>query len=79
MSILKEIKTSAIVTLVLLVICCGIYPLAVYGAGQLLFPKQANGSLVLDADVGIKTTTRSGHGIGGDKLAIGQVVGLPVI
>jgi K+-transporting ATPase ATPase C chain len=48
MNILKEIKTSAIVTLVLLVICCGVYPLVIFGAGQLLFPKQANGSLVLD-------------------------------
>ena len=50
MSILKEIKTSVIVTLVLLIICSGIYPLMVWSAGQVLFPHQANGSLVLDAD-----------------------------
>jgi K+-transporting ATPase ATPase C chain len=49
MSILKEIKTSVIVTLVLLIVCCGIYPLMVWSAGQVLFPHQANGSLVLDA------------------------------
>ncbi len=48
MNLLKELKTSAIVTLVLLVACCGVYPLVVFGAGQLLFPRQANGSLVLD-------------------------------
>ncbi len=48
MNILKEIKTSVIVTLVLLIICCGIYPLFVFGAGQLFFPKKANGSLVFD-------------------------------
>jgi K+-transporting ATPase ATPase C chain len=48
MSILKEIKTSAVITLVLLVICCGVYPLVIFGAGQLLFPKQANGSIVRD-------------------------------
>ena len=48
MSILKEIKISAIITLVLLIVCCGIYPLVIFGAGQLLFPKQANGSLVVD-------------------------------
>jgi len=47
MNILKEIKTSLIVTAVLLVICCGIYPLVIFGAGQVLFPRQANGSLVL--------------------------------
>jgi K+-transporting ATPase ATPase C chain len=50
MNILKEIKTTVVVTLVLLIICCGLYPLVVFGAGQLLFPKQANGSLVMDAD-----------------------------
>ena len=48
MNIFKEIKTSLIVTAILLVICCGVYPLVVFGAGQLFFPKQANGSLVLD-------------------------------
>ena len=48
MNIYKEIKTSLIVTLVLLIVCCGVYPLVIFGAAQLLFPKQANGSLVLD-------------------------------
>ena len=50
MSILKEIKTTVVVTLILLVICCGIYPFVVSELGQLFFPKQANGSLVLDAN-----------------------------
>jgi K+-transporting ATPase ATPase C chain len=50
MNILKEIKTTIIVTGILLIICCGIYPMIVFGAGQLLFAKQANGSLVLDGD-----------------------------
>jgi K+-transporting ATPase ATPase C chain len=31
---------------VLSLLCCAVYPLAVTGAGQLLFPAQANGSLV---------------------------------
>jgi len=48
MNLLKEIKIAIVVTLILLVVCCGGYPLVVFGAGQLLFPKQANGSLVLD-------------------------------
>jgi K+-transporting ATPase ATPase C chain len=48
MNMLKEIKTSLIVTAILILICCGIYPLVIFGAGQLLFPRQANGSLVLD-------------------------------
>jgi K+-transporting ATPase ATPase C chain len=49
MSILKEIKTSLIVTVILLIICCGIYPLVIDAVAQLVFPRQANGSLVLDA------------------------------
>jgi K+-transporting ATPase ATPase C chain len=50
MNILRELKISLILTCVLLIICCGIYPVFVYGAGQLLFPAKANGSLVLDDD-----------------------------
>jgi K+-transporting ATPase ATPase C chain len=50
MNILHELKNSLVIALVLLVICCGVYPLFVYGAGQLLFPAKANGSLVFDND-----------------------------
>ena len=50
MNILKEIKTSAIVTVILLAVCCGIYPLVIFGVGQAFFPRQANGSLVLDGN-----------------------------
>jgi K+-transporting ATPase ATPase C chain len=49
MNVLQEIKTTVVVTLILLVICCGIYPVFIFGAGQLLFPQKANGSLVLNA------------------------------
>jgi K+-transporting ATPase ATPase C chain len=67
MSILKEIKISAIVTLVLLVVCCGIYPLVVFGAGQLLFPRQANGSLVLDGNGKPVASTLLGQTFSADK------------
>ena len=50
MNILKEIKISIVATLVLAVICCGLYPLVIYGVGQLAFSKQANGSLIYDAE-----------------------------
>ena len=40
MNISKKSKHRLIVTLVLLIVCCGIYPLFVFGAGQLLFPRQ---------------------------------------
>jgi K+-transporting ATPase ATPase C chain len=34
--------------LALAVVCCGVYPLAVYGVAQALFKDKANGSLVYD-------------------------------
>lgn len=45
-SIAKETLTSVRALGVILVMCCGIYPLAVWGLGQTLFPWKANGSLV---------------------------------
>ena len=48
MNILKDLKTSLVVTLVLAAVCCGLYPLAVWGGAQLLFKKQADGSLLYD-------------------------------
>ncbi|HEY3899845.1 MAG TPA: potassium-transporting ATPase subunit C [Chthoniobacter sp.] len=44
---LIEIKNTIVATIVFGIICCGIYPLAVYGVGQLLFNHQANGSLIV--------------------------------
>ncbi len=67
MNILKEIKTTVIVTLILLVVCCGFYPLFVFGAGQLLFPKKADGSLVLDADGKPIASTLLGQTFSADK------------
>lgn len=43
---LNEIKKSVIATLVFAVICCGIYPLAVWGIARILFPHRAGGSLI---------------------------------
>jgi K+-transporting ATPase ATPase C chain len=48
--ILLEIKTALIVTLVTALILCVAYPLVVWGGATVLFPKQANGSLVLGSD-----------------------------
>lgn len=34
-------------TLVLAAVCCGLYPLVVYGIAQVAFPHKANGSLII--------------------------------
>lgn len=49
-TILKETLTSILATLLLAIIVCGIYPVVVWGASQLLFPHQANGSLIESSD-----------------------------
>ncbi len=43
---LKDLWTSIIATVVLCVILSGIYPVLIWGFGQLLFSRQANGSLI---------------------------------
>lgn len=45
----SEVRRATLVTVMLAVVCCGIYPLLVFGVGQLLFHDRANGSLVFDA------------------------------
>lgn len=37
-------------TIVLALVCCGVYPLVVYGVGQLAFAHKANGSLITAKD-----------------------------
>ena len=61
-SILGHIWASIGVTLVLGVVCCGLYPLAVWAISQSVFPIQANGSLV----------TKDGKFTTDDKQAIGS-------
>jgi potassium-transporting ATPase KdpC subunit len=43
---LKELWTSIVATVVLCVVVSGLYPVLIWGLGQVLFPHQANGSLV---------------------------------
>ena len=48
-TLLAELRSAAMVTLMLAVVCCGLYPLAVFGVSQLCFGDKANGSLIVDA------------------------------
>lgn len=45
---LSELRAALMLTLALAVVCCGLYPLLVFGIGQALFPSKANGSLITD-------------------------------
>ena len=46
--ILAEFRSALLATLVLAMVCCGLYPLVVFGIGQLAFRQKANGSLIVD-------------------------------
>jgi K+-transporting ATPase ATPase C chain len=46
-ALLKELRISLVAILCLGVILCGLYPIVIWGLGQRLFPREANGSLIV--------------------------------
>ena len=46
-NVVDELRFSVVITLLLLVLCCGVYPLVVWAIGQGLSSDKANGSLVI--------------------------------
>jgi len=66
-TILLEIKTSVLVTLVFAVLLCGVYPLAVWAGAQLFFPAKANGSLVMDASGTVRGSALLAQNFSSDK------------
>ncbi|RYD33409.1 MAG: potassium-transporting ATPase subunit C, partial [Verrucomicrobiaceae bacterium] len=49
-SLTLHLRGAVVSTLILTVMCCGLYPLVVWGIGQAVFPRQANGSLIIGGD-----------------------------
>lgn len=43
----KTLKSAVILTVILMVLCSVVYPAVLTGISQLLFPKQANGNLIM--------------------------------
>jgi K+-transporting ATPase ATPase C chain len=50
---LQDIKTSVIATVVLALICSGLYPVAVWALAQIFWAQQANGSLLTNKEGGV--------------------------
>ena len=46
--LLAECRAAMLATLVLAVVCCGFYPLVVFGIAQFAFHDKADGSLIVD-------------------------------
>jgi len=59
-------------TVMLAVVCCGIYPLVVFGIGQTLFHDKANGSLLVDKDGTIHGSRLIGQQFTADKYFISR-------
>src|SRR6516162_5644579 len=49
-----EIRGAIFATLLLAIVCCGAYPLVVFGISQALFHEKANGSLIIDKDGAVR-------------------------
>jgi potassium-transporting ATPase KdpC subunit len=64
---LTEIRSAVLATLALAVMCCGVYPLVVFGIGQALFRQKANGSLIVDASGNIQGSHLIGQQFTADK------------
>jgi potassium-transporting ATPase KdpC subunit len=64
---LSHIRSAVVSTLVLAVVCCGLYPFIVFGISQLLFRDQANGSLITGADRSVRGSLLLGQAFSGAK------------
>ncbi len=48
-ALFTDLRAAIVSTLVLAVVCCGLYPIFVWGIAQAAFKDKANGSLITDA------------------------------
>lgn len=61
-SLVGTTRAAVLGTIVLAVVCCGIYPLMVFGIAQLAFHAQANGSMIVDKDGTVRGSRLLGQG-----------------
>jgi potassium-transporting ATPase KdpC subunit len=64
---LNQLRSAVFVTIMLAIVCCGLYPLVVFGISQALFPAKANGSLIIDASGTIRGSRLIGQQFTADK------------
>jgi K+-transporting ATPase ATPase C chain len=64
-ALFSELRQAVAGTLVLAVVCCGLYPLLVWGIGQAVFRDRANGSLIRDSGGAIRGSALLGQSFTG--------------
>jgi potassium-transporting ATPase KdpC subunit len=65
-SLFTHFRPALVSTLVLAVVCCGLYPVAVWGISQAAFKNKANGSLITDASGTLRGSSLLGEGFTGE-------------
>src|SRR6266542_4296078 len=66
-SLFSEIRGAVFATLILAAVCCGAYPLVVFGISQAVFRDKANGSLIVDKDGKVRGSRLLGQSFSGEK------------
>jgi potassium-transporting ATPase KdpC subunit len=65
--IISHIRCAVMATVVLAVVCCGIYPLIVFGIAQVCFPAKANGSLIVEPNGTVRGSRLLGQPFASEK------------
>ena len=65
-ALFNDLRAAIVSTLVLAVVCCGIYPVLIWGIAQAAFPAKANGSLLTDAKGTVVGSSLLGQSFSGD-------------
>lgn len=63
----SHLRGAVVSTLVLAVVCCGLYPLIVFAISQVLFRDKANGSLIVSADETVRGSKLLGQAFADPK------------
>jgi K+-transporting ATPase ATPase C chain len=66
-ALFSEIRGAVFATLILAIVCCGLYPLVVFGISQALFRDKANGSLIVDQNGTVRGSKLLAQGFTADK------------
>ena len=63
----SHIRGAVASTVVLAIVCCGVYPLIVFGISQAFFHDKANGSLIVDKDGAVRGSKLLAQGFTAEK------------
>lgn len=63
----SHIRSAIVATLVLAVVCCGLYPLIVFAIGQAVYRDKANGSLIVEKDGTVRGSKLIGQNFTGEQ------------